>query len=114
MPVAEAHALLELAAAPLGQSELGRRLDLAKSTVSRLVSQLEQRDWVERSPDGGDRRASRLTLTDAGRSAAAELAPPPRRFAALLDAVPPDRRHDVLAALDVLTAAARRSEPRHA
>lgn len=46
--VAEAHALAELGAGPLRQSELVARLGLTKSTVSRLASALVDRGWVER------------------------------------------------------------------
>lgn len=47
--VAEAHALMELIQAVLlSQGELAKRLSLEKSTVSRLVSILEKRGWIER------------------------------------------------------------------
>ena len=115
VPVAEAHALIELTGGPMGQKELGHRLDLAKSTVSRLVSQLERRGWVERWPDDADGRAARLALTAEGRTAAERLAAARRqRFAALLTAVPTAERGAVLDALGTLTAAARGTDPHHA
>jgi hypothetical protein len=50
----QAHALTELAAQPLTQAELARRLRLDRSVVSRLADAREQRDWLsrERDPQG--------------------------------------------------------------
>jgi len=103
----EAHALAELAQAHvLGQRELTERLRLQKSTVSRLVAGLLERGWATRSGDERDGRAARLMLTDAGREAAEQLAASrATKFAAVLEAVPPTRRRDVLDALDILTTA---------
>jgi DNA-binding MarR family transcriptional regulator len=105
--VSEAHALGELVRdAPLGQHELGRRLRLQKSTVSRLVTQMVGRGWVVREPDPGDRRAAVLRLTPKGEAAAARLAEArAAKFGRLLDAIPPSERELVLRALNVLTEA---------
>ena len=107
--VSEAHALMELARDdPLTQSELAARLALEKSTVSRLVGELERRGWVERRRDPSDGRALRLRLTDAGRRAAAELADARRaKFGRLLARIPDDERESVRRALDVLVEAMR-------
>lgn len=107
IPVSEAHALSELARdAPLGQLELGRRLQLEKSTVSRLVGQLVDRGWVERGADPVDARATQLTLTPAGRDASASLAAARRqKFEQLMAAIPDTQRAEVLRALDILTEA---------
>src|SRR5690348_3502149 len=49
MSPSAAHALTELSeSVALTQTELGSRLRLEKSTISRLVGQLEGRGWVER------------------------------------------------------------------
>lgn len=53
--------------------ELGRRLGIAPSTLSRNLDRLEDRGFVVRGPDPDDRRALRASLTDAGRSAAASV-----------------------------------------
>jgi DNA-binding MarR family transcriptional regulator len=107
IPVSEAHALGELARdAPITQVELGRRLRLEKSTVSRLAGQLVARGWVERSKDPTDARATRLSLTSAGRSAASNLAGAREaKFAQLLAKIPDDQRSAVLHALKILTEA---------
>jgi DNA-binding MarR family transcriptional regulator len=79
IPVSEAHALAELTRdAPLGQAELGRRLRLEKSTVSRLVGQLIGRGWLERRPDPGDGRATLLVLTPAASRPPTRLRRPER------------------------------------
>ncbi|HLJ81219.1 MAG TPA: MarR family transcriptional regulator [Ktedonobacterales bacterium] len=52
--------------APLSQQELGDALALEKSSVSRLVQQMEQRGWVTRERDARDSRLRLLRLTDEG------------------------------------------------
>jgi DNA-binding MarR family transcriptional regulator len=64
--------LLELDAAPdraLRMQDLGARVVLSRSRVSRLVDDLERRGYVERRPDGHDGRATLATMTAAGRQA---------------------------------------------
>lgn len=58
---------------PLSQQELGDRLGLEKSTVSRLAAGLEARGWLARERDPGNRRYYRLALTGEGREAARRL-----------------------------------------
>ncbi len=107
VPVSEAHALAELAREPrLSQQELGRRLRLEKSTVSRLVRQLDTRGWVERDGDELDGRMVRLSLTDQGGEVAADLASArSARFERLVAAIPEDQRRAVLSSLSVLVEA---------
>jgi DNA-binding MarR family transcriptional regulator len=109
VPVSEAHALGELGRdGPLTQVELGSRLRLEKSTVSRLVGQLIARGWVERSRRDGDARLVWLALTDSGRRAADQLAAArATRFEQLLAAIPVDRRQYVVDALALLVEASR-------
>ncbi|MFU8871739.1 MarR family winged helix-turn-helix transcriptional regulator [Micromonospora sp. SL4-19] len=52
--------------------ELADRSRLDPSTVSRAVAALVAHGLVERRTDPADRRASRLTVTEAGRAALAE------------------------------------------
>jgi DNA-binding MarR family transcriptional regulator len=113
--VAEAHALAELTGGPLRQLDLVERLGLTKSTVSRLAANLVERGWAERHTVDDDGRGVTLTLTAAGRDAAARLREArTRRMQALLDAVPADRRREVIEVLELLEDAARGSDPRHA
>lgn len=113
--VSEAHALIELSDGPIGQTELVRRLGLTKSTVSRLVTVLEERGWMHRLADAVDGRATRIVLTDEGERATARLARARReRFGVLLDAIPTQERAHVLHGLATLATAARSTDPRHA
>jgi len=71
MTVAQAATLEALADSDgLRLGELGRRLGIAPSTLSRNLDRLEDRGLVVRGPDPNDRRALRASLTLAGRSAA--------------------------------------------
>jgi DNA-binding MarR family transcriptional regulator len=108
IPVSEAHALGELDRdGPLTQSELGRRLRLEKSTVSRLVTQLSGRGWVRRAGHDGDARLVLIELTPDGSRAAGELAVArAARFTELLRNIPPGQRPAVLDALTILVDAA--------
>lgn len=59
-------AITLLAEGPMSASELARRLDTHRSTVSRLVRTLEERQFVRRDPDGTLRLGSFLTTLPAG------------------------------------------------
>jgi DNA-binding MarR family transcriptional regulator len=54
----------------LSQQDLGNRLGLEKSTVSRLAAHLEHRGWLTRQRDPANRRVYQLSLTDQGLDAA--------------------------------------------
>ena len=107
--VAEAHALMELAReARLSQNDLVARLRVEKSTVSRLVGQLEQRGWIERQRNALDGRVLDLRLTDSGQRIAADLAAARQaKFARILESIPEQKRAFVLDALQTLVEAMR-------
>jgi DNA-binding MarR family transcriptional regulator len=113
LPVSEAYAVAELhRAGRMRQVELGRRLRLEKSTVSRLVTNLVNRGWVRRHAADNDGRGVELELTDAGSTAATRLADARQaKFAALLDRVPNDQRAALLAALQLLAEATDEPNP---
>jgi len=74
MTVAQAATLEALSGSDgLRLGELGRRLGIAPSTLSRNLDRLEDREFVVRGPDPDDRRALRASLTSAGASAAASV-----------------------------------------
>ncbi|MGN9812893.1 MarR family winged helix-turn-helix transcriptional regulator [Micromonospora sp. BQ11] len=108
VPASEAHAVGELDRdGPLTQNELGKRLRLEKSTVSRLVTQLISRGWVRRTEREGDARLVWLELTPDGSRAAGELAVArAARFTALLRNIPAEQRSAVIDALSTLVEAA--------
>ncbi|HLZ27478.1 MAG TPA: MarR family transcriptional regulator [Chloroflexota bacterium] len=109
VPISEAHALMELARTEtLPQSELGARLGLEKSTVSRLVGQLDARGWLARGRSGEDGRVMLVGLSPAGRRAAEQLASARAAlFARLLERIPAERREGVLESLSALVEAVR-------
>lgn len=45
---------------------ISERLLVSKSTITRVIDELEKRSWVERIPDPHDRRALRVVLTPRG------------------------------------------------
>lgn len=112
VPVAEAHALMALTSSePLSQNELAKYLCLEKSTVSRLVSQLQKRGWIMRERSGQDRRMMELRLTESGRGVAAELAEARRvKFQRITSKIPLEQRADVIEALSILVEAMRKND----
>ncbi|MEQ4207798.1 MarR family transcriptional regulator [Actinopolymorpha sp. B17G11] len=72
--MSQAFALHELdVAAPLSQRDLVERLRLEKSTVSRMVADLERKALLVRERDPDNRRLYRLRLTDQGRAVHARM-----------------------------------------
>lgn len=59
--------------APVRLTDIACSLGLDVSTVSRQVSALVGRGWIDRSPDPQDQRAHVLDLTEQGRATAAAL-----------------------------------------
>jgi DNA-binding MarR family transcriptional regulator len=97
----EVMALGELAdAGALSQQQLGDRLGLEKSTVSRLTAGLEGRGWLVRERDPANRRYHRLHLTAPGRTAAEHInADLRRRHQRMLDALTPAEREGLVLGL---------------
>ena len=85
---------------------LGRRLGIAPSTLTRNLTRLEESGALERIPDPEDGRASRVGLTEAGRSAAARVDRSEQDFAReILERLPAGRRRRALEGLaDLLDA----------
>ncbi|MCQ8187136.1 MarR family winged helix-turn-helix transcriptional regulator [Streptomyces rugosispiralis] len=84
-------------------STLATRLGIALPTTSRMVELLDAAGWIERTPDPEDRRASLIALTDIGRellrAARREAA---ARLATRIDALSPEERQTLSAALPAL------------
>lgn len=51
----------------VSQSELAEMLEVEKATAGRLIDRLEEFGWLERRPDGADRRVNRIYMTKLGR-----------------------------------------------
>jgi DNA-binding MarR family transcriptional regulator len=78
LPLAWYDVLLELNAAPerrLRMQDLGNRVVLSRSRVSRVVDELTRAGLVAREPDPVDRRGSWAVLTDLGRARLRAAAP---------------------------------------
>jgi DNA-binding MarR family transcriptional regulator len=107
--VAQAAALEALAAVgPLRLGDLGRRLGIAPSTLTRNLGRLEDSGLVARAADPEDGRSHRVTLTRAGRSAAQAMEVREEEFARqVLERIPASRRATVVESLGELIAAVR-------
>jgi len=78
LPLAWYDVLLELNAAPerrLRMGELGERVVLSRTRVSRLVDELASAGLVERVENPDDRRSAYARITNAGRSRLRAAAP---------------------------------------
>jgi DNA-binding MarR family transcriptional regulator len=73
--LSQAFALHELHTdTPLSQRELGERLRLEKSSVSRLAAEMERKGLLVRERDPDNHRQYRLRLTDEGRAVHVRMA----------------------------------------
>jgi DNA-binding MarR family transcriptional regulator len=106
MTVAQAATLEALAGCELRLGELGQRLGITPSTLTRNLVRLEERGLVERTPDPVDGRSQRARLTPAGRAAADGVRRQEELFArAILDRLPPGTASETLSAFGRLLAA---------
>jgi DNA-binding MarR family transcriptional regulator len=93
---------------PMRLSDLGRRLGIAPSTLTRNLERLVEAGLVERRADDRDARSSRVRLTGAGRRAALGVADREDDFARqVLERIPERRRAAVVESLSDLLAAVR-------
>ncbi|WP_236790871.1 MarR family transcriptional regulator [Amycolatopsis sp. GM8] len=58
----------------LSLAQLSRRCFVKPQTMTRIVAELERREWVDRSPHPESDRAISLALTPAGRASLGEMA----------------------------------------
>jgi DNA-binding MarR family transcriptional regulator len=114
IPVAQAHALMDLArSGAMSHGQLAKRLQLEKSTISRIVRQLEKRRWIERDTARHDRRVVFVRLTKRGEAARRSLSHARRgKFNRLLAAIPPAKQAQVLETLSTLVSALERPAAR--
>jgi len=88
--------------------DLGARLGIAPSTLTRNLARLEERGLVKRVAEREDARAFRAALTPAGERAAADVLRQDEAFAAsILERLPRRTRGAVLDGLEGLLAAVR-------
>lgn len=92
--------------APLSQRDLGARLRLEKSTVSRMVAEMERKGLLTRERDPANRRVYRLRLTDEGRAAHTRIAAELHgHYARWISAMTDAERNALLAGLPALVRA---------
>lgn len=51
----------------LPQADLAKKLDIRPQSLSEALTSMEEKKWIERRPDPGDKRKTRVFLTDGGR-----------------------------------------------
>ena len=93
---------------PLRMGELGRRLGITPSTLTRNLRRLLENGYVKREADGRDGRAATIALTAAGRRKADRLERQEESFAGeILERIDPAHRGAVVARLGDLLMAVR-------
>lgn len=109
LTVAQAATLEALrASGPLRQGELGKRLGVTPSTLTRNLARLIDAGLIERVSDPGDARAVQVALTTAGLEAAERVGRQEQAFAeAVLTRLPAERRDTIVEGLQDLLAAVR-------
>jgi len=87
---------------------LGRKLGIASSTLTRNLTRLEQRGYVERVQERADARAVQVRLTPRGRRAALDVERQELDFnRAILSHVPAAKREQLLVSLELMLGAVR-------
>ena len=98
----QARALGFAACEPLSQRALAARFGCDPSNISVLVDRLVERALVERRTDPADGRVKLIAATDTGRSVAEACCRDRAWLGEALDALAPDERESVRAALGLL------------
>ena len=92
-------------------SELASHAGVSNSAMTRLVDGLEKKGWVQRTRSETDRRKVTIGLTESGEAEAGRLRSATARCGeVLLDAVPADKRDQVLESLTLVRQALERSQ----
>jgi DNA-binding MarR family transcriptional regulator len=102
--LSQCHAIVEVGRAPdLSLNDLAAALDLNKSTVSRIVDQLAEKNILIRKIDVEDRRYVALHLSEEGDILFNTIETYMNAyFQKVLQAVPPDKRVQVIESLQIL------------
>ena len=107
LSLTEVRVLYELARrAGATASEIGGELGIDAGYLSRILRRFQQRGWIRRRPAADDARQRLLSLTRSGRAAFAPLdARSSQQVRRLLDALSPDRRHELLRSMRAIESA---------
>ena len=94
---ATALAVIDGASAPLTPSQVSDRVLVPSATMTAKLDLLEQRGWIGRIPNPGDRRSVLIQITNEGRATADQLLPGIRSLErSVLSALSPDERAGLL------------------
>lgn len=109
--LAQCQALVEVGrAGQISLNELAHLLDLENSTISRTVNNLVNSDLLRRDVDQHDRRYVSISLNDSGQKVFGELEEAMSRyFKNVFNAIPEDKREQVLESLRILLEAFEKS-----
>jgi len=89
---------------PESAGSLAEKLDVHKSTLSKLLSALQERGLIERALGDPDRRTERVTLTDAGVKLVEQVQSKAEEIAmALLQLLPEERRYQFMGCVRTIT-----------
>ena len=89
---------------PDSAGSLAEKLGIRKSSLSKLLSALQERGLIERALGETDRRTERLTLTDAGIALVEQVQSRAEEIAiALLELLPEERRAQFISCVGMIT-----------
>lgn len=103
LTLTQARVLGFAACEPLSQRALAKRFGCDPSNISVIVDRLAERALVTREPDPADGRVKLITATDTGRDLAHRCCQDREWLKHRLDALDPEDRETVRAALTLLT-----------
>jgi DNA-binding MarR family transcriptional regulator len=94
-----------------GVSKIGGQMGVTNAAASQAVDRLVHLGLIERTEDPDDRRAKRLALTQAGQTVIEKAVEARSQWIeGLTEALTPAQQDMIIAALTLLTAAARKTE----
>ncbi len=110
--LAQCHALVEIGGVgPVSLNDLAERMGLDKSTLSRTVNHLVMQGYCERQDDPADRRYVAIRLTEAGTAMYERVKGGIEGyFQGIYNAIPAERRGQVLQSVELLARAALSTE----
>lgn len=109
--VTQCHALVEVGRkGQMNLAELSDCLDLDKSTMSRTISSLTESGYVNRTTDNDNRRYVQISLQPEGQAAFKRIEETMNRYyQCIFEAIPEEKRPQVLESLELLLNAVKQS-----
>lgn len=109
--VTQCHALVEVGRrGQMNLAELSDCLDLDKSTMSRTISSLTESGYVNRTTDSDNRRYVQISLQPEGRAVYESIEEKMNRYyQCIFEAIPQDKRLQVVESIELLLQAVKQS-----